>query len=283
MDSRDPAWYDGMYNNRALVPQHGEHLRQWTQESARVRADHDCALDISFGDQSGETLDVFPAGQSGAPVLVFIHGGYWRALDKSDHSFIAPPFTAEGVCVVVPNYRLCPAVTIPEITIQMAWALAWTCRTIRTYGGDPNRITVAGHSAGGQLAAMMLACRWPHIDESLPAALVRNALSISALHDLEPIMRTPFLQPDLRLTPEQVEQVSPARIEAPDHGKLYSVVGGDESAEYLRQNQLIRDRWGARRVPVCEAIPGRNHFSVLDALVEPGHRVHQLALELLGE
>jgi arylformamidase len=282
MDASDPAWFDRMYNNRALVPQHGEHLRRWAETSAQVRAGHDCALDIAYGDQPGETLDVFPAGRSGAPVLVFIHGGYWRALDKRDHSFVAPAFTAGGSCVVVPNYALCPAVTIPQITMQMVQALAWTFRNIRTYGGDPQRITVAGHSAGGQLAAMMLACRWQRIDASLPPQLVRNALAISALHDLDPIMRTPFLQGDLRLTPQQVEQASPARIVAPEHGQLVSVVGGDESAEYLRQNRLIRQRWGAQRVPVCEAVPGRNHFSVLDALVEPGERVHALAKGLLG-
>jgi arylformamidase len=163
----------------------------------------------------------------------------------------------------------------------MVRAVAWTFHNIARLGGNPRHITVAGHSAGGQLAAMMLACQWQQHDASLPRDTVCNALAISGLHDLDPIMRTPFLQASLNLTPAEVAQASPARLPAPRHGNLYTVVGADESAEYLRQNRLVQERWGPRRVPVCEAIPGRHHFSVLDALVEPSHRLHQMALDLL--
>ena len=110
---------------------------------------------------------------------------------------------------------------------------------------------------------------------------MKNALSISGLYDLEPIMHTPFLQPTLQLTPQQVRQASPALLPAPAQGTLYTVAGGDESEEFLRQNRLIREAWGEDRVPVCEALPGLNHFRVLEALAQPGHRLHQLALELL--
>lgn len=281
MEANGPVWLDRMYDNRARVPESAQHLQRWAERSARARQECDCALDLAYGDQPAERLDVFPAGHPGAPVLLFIHGGYWRALDKSDHSFIAPAFTRDGVCVVVPNYTLCPDTTVPQIALQMAWAVVWTWRNARLYGGDPERITVAGHSAGGQLAAMMLACDWRALDTALPAQVVPNALAISALHDLEPIMRTPFLQPSLGLTPQQVAQASPARLPAPRAGTLYSVVGGDESEEYLRQNRLIREAWGPERVPVCEALPGLNHFSVLEALLQPSHRLHQMAIDLL--
>lgn len=281
MKLHDGAWHDRMYNNRALVPAAPAFLARWAEESGKARQLGPCELDLRYGEQPGETLDVFPAPHPGAPVLVFIHGGYWRALDKSDHSFVAPAFTRDGACVVVPNYDLCPAVTIPQIVLQMVRAVAWTHRNISRFGGDPRRITVAGHSAGGQLAAMMLACIWPQHDGGLPRDTVRNALAISGLHDLDPIMRAPFLQPSLNLTPQQVGQASPARLPAPKHGTLYTVTGGNESEEYLRQNRLIQEAWGARRVPVCEALPGLHHFSVLDALVEPSHRLHQLALDLL--
>jgi arylformamidase len=281
MEKRDGGWYDGMYNNRERVPEHPAILGRWTSESAKARAQVPCELDIAYGRAAGERLDVFPAPSGDAPVLVFVHGGYWRSLDKSDHSFVAPAFTRDGACVVVPNYDLCPAVTIPQITLQVARAVAWTWNNIGRYGGDRRRIVVAGHSAGGQLAAMMLSCLWPQLDAGLPRDTVSGALAISALHDLDPIMRTPFLQSTLHLTAEQVAQASPARLPAPRQGTLYTVAGAKESAEYHRQNRLIQDAWGARRVPVCELVPGRDHFTALDALVEPSHRVHQLALDLL--
>lgn len=279
----DGPWFDSMYNNRELVPAYPEHLRRWTGDSAEVLRTQPRELDVRYGGGPSEHLDIFPAARADAPVLVFIHGGYWRALDKRDHSFIAPAFTREGVCVVIPNYALCPAVTIPQITMQMVQALAWTWRNIARHGGDPRRITVAGHSAGGHLTAMMLACLWPVYGRDLPADLVKGALAISGLHDLDPIMRTPYLQPSLQLTREQVRLASPARLPPPSQGKLYSVAGGDESEEFKRQNSLIRAAWGQERVPVCELLPGLNHFSVLESLLEPGQRLNRLAMEFLQD
>jgi len=287
----DPAWLDSQYNNRALVPEYASHFERWVRDSAVARQASGAGLDLAYGHGSGETLDIFPAesqpGGASAPVLVFIHGGYWRSLDKADHAFLAPAFVKQGACVVVPNYALCPAVTIPDITLQMVKALAWVYRHIATCGGDPHRITVVGHSAGGHLAAMLLTCQWPAYLPGLPPALVKNALSISGLYDLEPLRHTPFLADSLRLTPAQVKKVSPALLPAPaaqqGRGVLYTVAGGDESSEFLRQNQMIQQVWGQDVVPVCEALPGLNHFSVLEALVQPGHRLHQLALQLLKE
>jgi arylformamidase len=280
MSHNDPAWLDRMYNNRALVPDHPAYFERWARFSALAR-ELDCDLDVPYGNGPNETLDVFPSGQPGSPVLVFIHGGYWRALDKSDHSFVAPAFTRDGACVVVPNYALCPATTIPGIALQMVKALAWTWSRIDAYGGDRRRIVVAGHSAGGHLAALLAACRWHDWDAQLPGDLVKSALSISGLHDLEPIMHTPFLQPSLRLTTQDVERASPARLPAPPQGMLYAVAGGDESEEYHRQCRLMREAWGSRAVPVCEILPGLNHFSILDSFTEAPQRLHQLALDLL--
>lgn len=287
MSNPDPQWLDSMYNNRARVAETPSILKRWAETSANARAGATCKLDMRYGAGENETLDVFPCESSGAPVLVFVHGGYWRALDKSDHSFVAQAFTRAGACVVVPNYALCPgapghAVTVPQIVMQTVEALAWTWRNAARYGGDRRRITVVGHSAGGHLAAMLLACLWPAHGRDLPTHLVRNALSISGLYDLEPIRNTPMLQTDLRLTPEDARKASPAHLPAPRAGTLYAAVGGEESEEFLRQNQLIQQAWGKTRVPVCEALPGLNHFTVLDALVQPGHRMHELALQLLS-
>jgi arylformamidase len=278
----DPAWLDAQYNNRARVADAVVILGRWATASAVARdGSPRKVLDVPYGDAPSETLDIFPAGPA-SPVLVFIHGGYWRSLDKADHSFVAPSFVADGATVVVPNYALCPAVTVEDIALQMVRAVAWTWRHIAAYGGDPSRIAVAGHSAGAHLAAMLLSCRWKSVGDDLPAAPIAGALAISGLYDLEPVRLTPFLQADLRLTPSQVTRASPAFFPRPKAGKLNAVVGAEESDEFLRHNQLIRDQWGPTAVPVCETVPGANHFTVLESLVDPAGRLHDLALRLLS-
>lgn len=300
----DAAWLDAQYNNRARIPECPQIFERWAVQSALARERPGVHLELPYGTGPKETLDVFTPRSGGAvlaPVLVFIHGGWWRSLDKSDQSFLAPAFVDRGAMVVVPNYALCPAVRIETIALQLVRALAWTYRNAARFGGDPARIVVAGHSAGGHLAAMMLCCDWRAFscdapcddsgddsgDESgddsrqLPPRLVRSALAISGLFDLAPLRRTPYLQADLQLTPTAVRRLSPVRF-PPPAGRLFAVVGGGESEEFLRQNTLIREAWGARAVPVCESVPGADHLTVLDTLAEPRSRLHSLALELLG-
>ncbi len=277
----DPDWLDVQYNNRARIPEHPAIFERWARASALAREASPCRLDLAYGSGPNEQLDLFPTAHANAPVLVFIHGGWWRSLDKRDHAFIAPAFTQAGALVVLPNYALCPAVTIDEIVLQMVRALAWVHRHAAGHGGDPRRIVVAGHSAGGHLASMLLSCRWATVASDLPAALVRAALSISGLFELEPLRHTPFLQADLRLTRRSAQRLSPARFAPPD-GTLFATVGAQESEEFLRQNRLIREAWGTRAVPVCETVARTNHLNVLHALADPQARLHRLALHLLG-
>lgn len=286
MPIQDAAWHDRMYNNRALVPDFADHFAHWTRASVQARESLQPVLDVPYGDGPNESLDIFPALKPKAPVVIFIHGGYWRSLDKSDHSFVAPGLRDLGACVVVVNYALCPGtpeqpVTIPDIGLQMARAAAWVWRHIAKHGGDPDNISVMGHSAGGHLAAMLLGCDWKKVGRDLPADLVSKALSISGLFDLEPMRKTPFLQGDLRLTPAQVRMASPAKWQRPRKGVLYAVAGGDESAEFLRHIRLIHQAWGPKTVPVCEALPGLNHFSIVTDLTRTGTRLNGLAKALI--
>lgn len=282
----EPAWLDVQYNNRARIPEHAQIFERWARASAHAREGMRCHLDVRYGGGQNETLDVFPSTRLNAPVLVFIHGGWWRSLDKRDHSFLAPSLVGEGAMVVVPNYALCPGseaapVSIEHITLQMVSALAWVYRNAALYGGDPRHIVVAGHSAGAHLAAMMLCCDWKAVADDLPARLVSRAFGISGVYDLDVIRQTPFLQADLRLTPESALKLSPAFFRKPE-GRFCAAVGALESEEFLRQNRLIREAWGSDLVPVCEEIPDTHHLNVLHELADPQGRLHEIALDLLG-
>lgn len=280
--SLDPAWLDVQYDNRARIPEHPQIFERWRADSAAARAALPCQVDLRYGDGPNETLDVFPAARPGAPVLVFIHGGWWRSLDKADHSFVAPSFVRGGATVVLPNYALAPSVRIASIALQMAQALAWTWRHAAHHHGDPRRITVVGHSAGGHLATMLLCCDWRRVAPDLPADLVTRALSISGLYELDPVRRTPFLKADLRLTPDQVPRLSPARFAPPAGRTLHAAAGALESEEFLRHNRLIQAAWGEAVVPRCETVAGRNHLDVVHDLADAGGLLHRRAWELLG-
>ncbi len=280
---QDPRWLEAQYNNRARVANHAEVMGRWTQASELARAGAQAArLDVPYGAGLGETLDIFPAAQDGAPVLIYIHGGYWRSLDKSDHSFVAPAFNAQGAMVIVPNYALCPRVSVEHIALQMAAAVVWVWRHAAEHGGNPGRVALVGHSAGGHLATMLLTCRWRELADDLPTQPLAGALSISGLYDLDPVRLTPSLQADLKLTPQAVARLSPAFFPRPKGAPLFATVGLEESDEFLHHNRLIRDVWGPTAVPVCETVPGANHFTVLNGLVDPAARLHELALRLLG-
>ena len=277
----EPTWLDAEYNQRARHPEHVEIGARWLTASSLVQRLESWRRDVRYGDGAGETLDIYPTPRANAPVLVFIHGGYWRSSDKSLHGFIAPSFTADGALVMVPNYALCPAVGIEHIVLQMTRLLAWVHRHAALYGGDPSRIVVVGHSAGGHLASMMLSCRWKDVDASLPAQLVSGALAISGVFDLEPLRHAPFLKDDVQLTPASVKRLSSAFFPRPRR-PLLTAVGGEESAEFKRQTALIRDQWGSTAVPVCEMLPSANHFTILHNLADPNGRLHRHALGLLG-
>jgi arylformamidase len=267
MNAPDKALLAREYNNRELVPEHPQFFARWDQSSGRARAASTCFLDRSYGDMPGETLDVFPARRGDGTCMMFIHGGYWRALDKKDFSYIAPPWVDAGVSVAVVNYDLCPAVSMEEIVRQMLRASRWLWLHGREYGIDRNKLYVVGHSAGGHLAAMLMAAIWPAFDPRLPKNLFKGALAISGLYDMRPLMQVDFLQADLRLDEQSAMRLSPAFLPPATRAPVMTSVGGDESGEFRRQNAILAERWPsvfAGDIPM----PGRNHFSVIDALAE---------------
>jgi arylformamidase len=263
----DKALLNREYNNRELVPDHAQYFARWAESSARARNTMTCHLDLRYGDGPGETVDIFPARKGDGSCLMFIHGGYWRALDKSDHSFLAPSWVDAGVSLAVVNYDLCPKVTIEQIVQQMLRASRWLWQHAEDFGMDQDRLYVGGHSAGGHLTAMLMCALFPVFDRSLPKDLWKGGLAISGLYDLRPLIQVDFLQPDLRLDEASALKLSPAFMMPATRAPVMTCVGGDESSEFLRQNALIRERWRAAFTGDI-AMPGRHHFSVLDGLAD---------------
>lgn len=266
----DPAFLSREYNNRELFPDHPRHFARWAETSARARSTMTCYLDRAYGASPGETLDIFPARKGDGSALMFIHGGYWRSLDKRDFSYLAPAWVDAGVSLVVVNYDLCPAVSIERIVQQMLAASAWLYRHAEEHGMDEDRLFVSGHSAGGHLAAMMLAALWPVVDRSLPKDLYKGAVAVSGVYDLRPLTQVDWVNGDLRLDEESALKVSPAYLPPATRAPLTLAVGALESSEFKRQNALLAQRWK----PVLSAniaLPGTDHFTVVDGLADPSN------------
>jgi arylformamidase len=271
---------DREYNARAAIPDPQRILASWAERAASTRRQRAALLDLPYGETSPERLDLFPTPREGSPLLVYIHGGYWRALDKSDFSWVAPAFVDHGVAVAVVNYGLAPATSIEEIVRQMLRAMAWLYRKADDLGFDPRRIYVSGHSAGGHLSAMMLAALWNRYADDLPADLVKGVLAVSGVFDLEPLVHAPFVNVDLQLDLERASALSPARMLPATSAPMYTAVGGNESAEFKRQGALIAKRWRenvVRNVPMA----GFNHLTVAEELGNPGSPLFDAALELI--
>ncbi len=271
---------DRQYNARAAIPEHPQIFERWRTRSDAARSRLRCDPDYYYGPSPAETLDIFPAEAGRAPLLLFLHGGYWRSLDKRDFAFLAPAFVDAGVSVALVNYGLAPQVALPDIVRQTLRACAWAWRNCMGFGVDPNRIYAAGHSAGAQLAAMMLAAEWPTYAHDLPPDLLRGALLVSGIYDLEPLVAAPFLKDDLRLDAEGARQVSPLRYRPRSATRFYTAVGERESDEFRRQNRLIAAAWPecfVRDVP----LPGCNHLTAVEQLGARGSGLFEAALEML--
>jgi arylformamidase len=258
---------DAQYDLLVLLPEEAARYGEFCQrESEAARKDLDHHLGVPFGPTLAEHVDVYPAGE-GAPVLVYVHGGFWVLRTSREFGFVARGPVSRGVATVVTNYALCPAVTIDEIVRQTRAAVAWAYQNAESFGGDPERIHVAGHSAGGHLVAMLLATDWDK-DYGLPANIIKGATAISGLHDLAPFPYT-FLQPKVQLTWDQVRKNSPI-LHLPEWSPpLLVAYGGDETNEFKRQSDDFFVAWKAKGLAGERlVVPGKNHYDIVDGFLD---------------
>ena len=279
----DQPALDSQYNNRGRVPECEAFLSGYESDSAAARTALSSKLDVPYDRESRQTLDIFlPAGGAeSAPIHVFFHGGYWKSLSKSEFSFVAGPIAAAGGIAVVVDYGLLPAIDMDELVRQCRASVAWLYRNAESLGGDPDRLSVSGHSAGGHIVAMVAATDWP-AEYGLPASIVQGGVAISGLFDLEPI-RLSFVNDELHLTEETVRSNSPVHLPPPPEMAMVVAYGGDESEEYARQSAIYAEHLrGHGLAPDLRPIAGRNHFSIAADLKDPDSEMSRLVLAQMG-
>jgi arylformamidase len=265
--------YETEYNNRARVPENPAIMAGWAGDAAAYRAMH-APRQVAYGPGPRNTIDLFSGDGQGA-IVMFIHGGYWQALDGSSFSHCARGLNAHGIDVAVPSYDLCPQVTVDRIITEMRAAV----RELARFGRP---LVISGHSAGGHLAACLLATDWQAQDASLPKDPVIAAYAISGLFDLVPLVET-SINKALGLDSTTAKAASPLFWKAPMYGRLDAVVGETESTEYHRQSRTVTEAWAKSGLPTrYGVIPGANHFTAIAPLADPASqmvlRLKQLAL-----
>lgn len=283
-DFQNQAQIDAQYNPSLALPDPAAPGKHFVETALHARSTLPCTLNVQYGPTLEETLDIFPAAAPNgakAPVFIFIHGGYWRALSSKEFSGIALGLQPLGITSVVVNYALAPRVSIDEITRQCRAAAAWTLRNIQNFGGDPSRVAIGGHSAGGHLTAMCLQTEWAH-DYGLPQDPFAAALLFSGLYDIEPL-RYSYLQPQIQLDDGIVRRNSPAFMARACTTPAWITWGGDESTEFARQAQIFDAAWrAAGNHSELRSIAGADHFTVIGGLQDSASETAQWLARKLG-
>lgn len=262
--------------------------------SAAARATVGHQLKIPYSDGPDATLDLFypphrtstgtPGGDL-APVLFFIHGGFWKSLDAATFSFVGGAFAPAGALVAVIDYPLIPDVRMGAIVDHVGHAIRWLSNNAAEHGGDPGRLHVGGHSAGGQLAVIALDPIWQSA-HGIPAGVIRGGIAISGVFELEPLRRS-FQQESLDLTAEEAERFSPLR-HVPASGistaPLIVAVAGAETQEFIDQSLELTSQWRSCGHAVdLHVVAGANHIDILtNALARPGAPLHTAVLRQMG-
>ena len=254
------------FNPQVSVPEYPQLSAERREKSRRVRAKLKSWLDVPYADTARQVMDIFPAPSASAPVLVYVNGGYWRGGSKEDNCNFVDLFTERGATVAVIEYDLCPQVTVTDIVREVRSAVAWSYRHISRYGGEPSKLYIAGHSAGGQLAAMALAHDWQK--EGLPPDIIKGAVITSAVHDLEMVMQVSINQ-EIRMTPEIARANSPLLHPPIVACPILVAVGGDEPKGW---QQMSEDYYRFCRERGAEVdylvVPGANHYTMSQHLAD---------------
>jgi arylformamidase len=270
------------YNNRAAVPDHQRWLDEWIARSQHARETLRPAIDVRYGTSPGETLDLYVPRRAARGTLLYIHGGWWRSLDKSDYGFVAPAFVDAGCAVALINYTLCPEGTIANAVEQCRRALSWLVRE-GPGRGAPAPLVIGGHSAGGHLTAMMFTTDWRA--RGLAGTPFAGGVSLSGVHELEPLVQFSH-NVDFRLDVDEARRMSPSVTQPLTDAPLVLAVGADETSEFVRQTDLLWDAWPRNR-PAGSAgpmhIPGRNHYDVVLDYVDPASALTQATLALFAK
>jgi arylformamidase len=276
----DRAAIDAEYDPSLRVPSRQPYMDWYVRESALARTRFDCRLDLAFGPTPPETIDIFPSPKANSPLLMFIHGGYWRSLSSKEFSCVAAGLVPHGIAVAVMNYTLCPEVSIAGITAQSRAAVAWLARNAGRFGANPERIFVAGHSAGGQQVGMLLS-GGASPEAAAAASLIKGGIAISGLFDLRPLQHS-WLQPTLQLTENLAVEQSPLLQIPRQAAPLLLSVGGDESAAFHIQSRIYLAAW--RRAGLngdFVAQPGINHYEAVYGLGDPAKPLSQAVAEFI--
>jgi acetyl esterase/lipase len=267
----DRAALDAAYNNTAAVGQarRDQHVAGWSARSDALRRARGGKLDLRYGTGERQRLDVFPCGVAAAPTLVYVHGGYWQTNDKEPYAFLGEALLPAGFNLALVEYTLAPAARLDAIVAEVRAAVAWTIDHAREHGGDPARVFVAGHSAGGHLTAM-----------AMTDPRVAGGLAISGIFDLEPI-RLNYLNDRLRLDAAEAERNSPVRHLPDRAGPLVVTVGLGELPELVRQSEEFAAAWQARGLRGRYLpLPAHDHFSILEELAQPAGALVKALTEL---
>ena len=275
------AELDRQYDSRGTVPDVSVYLNEYAARTRRAKAHLACVENLSYGARDDERLDIYPAHASeGAPVLVFLHGGDWRALSKEDSGFAAPAFASRGVLFAALDFTLVPHTTISAMGRQVRSALAWLHANVVRHGGDPRRIHIAGHSSGANLVGQLLMTDWA--DAGVPSDLVKSAAFLSGLGDLEPV-RLSFRNKNLGLSPAMAAEVSLLKHRPTTNCPMLVVVGSRETEDYRRQSRDVTDHWRALgNACALLELPGRHHFDAVLEWADPESAVFKAHCAVMG-